>query len=271
MSQPSFLRLPIGGQALETALWKVDAATGSILLLHEALGSVSYWKDFPQKLCAVTGHNVIAYSRAGHGDSEGPVEPRSIEYYEKQVDVVLPALLEHFHVETPVLYGHSEGAAIAFLYAARNGRVQAVIAECPIVVQEAQTVQTINSLESAYESSDMRRRLARYHLDADAVFHSWMRSNRSRLFTDYPMQQYLEQVDCPVLVLQGQRDEFGTLRQFEVLQQTLPEAQHVSLDAGHLLHREQPDLVAAHVHAFLMQTGPASTGATVRVDTKGDQ
>ncbi len=271
MSQPSFLRLPTGGQELEIASWTVEAAAGTILLLHEALGSVSYWKDFPQKLSKVTGHNVIAYSRAGHGNSEGPVEPRSIEYYEKQIEVVLPVILEHFDVEKPILYGHSEGAAIAFLYAAGNHSVQAVIAECPILVQEAQTVQTIDSLESSYENSDMRRRLARYHLDADAVFHSWMRSNRSRLFTDYPMQKYLEQVDCPVLVLQGQRDEFGTLRQFEVLQQTLPYAQHVALDAGHLLHREQPDLVAAHVDAFLLKAGPACSGPIVHADSKEDQ
>lgn len=271
MIQPSVSRLPIAGKELETALWAADEPAGTILLLHEALGSVSYWKDFPRKLCAATGHDVVAYSRAGHGYSDGPVEPRSIDYYEKQVSVVLPALFEHFHVESPVLYGHSEGAAIAFLYAAGKRDVKAVIAECPILVQEERTVQTINLLESSYENSDMRRRLSRYHLDADAVFHAWMRSNRSRLFTDYPMKQYLERVSCPVLMLQGQRDEFGTLRQFEALQQTLPDAQHVALDAGHLLHREQPDLVAAHVHAFLSKAGPACAGSSVHVDSKEAQ
>jgi pimeloyl-ACP methyl ester carboxylesterase len=266
VNEPSFFRLAIGNREIETALWRAETPVGTILLLHEALGSVSYWKDFPKKLGAVTGYDVIAYSRAGHGDSEGPVEPRSIEYYQKQVEVVLPALFEHFHVDAPVLYGHSEGAAIAFLYAAGKRSVQAVIAECPIVVQEAQTLQTIDTLESSYENSDMRRRLARYHLDADAVFHSWMRSNRSRLFTDYPIQQYLEQVDCPVLVLQGLRDEFGTLRQFEVLQQALPDARQVTFDAGHLLHREQPDLVAAHVKAFLSKAGPTHGDSDVRED-----
>jgi pimeloyl-ACP methyl ester carboxylesterase len=266
VSPSSSVRLQVGNKELEAGLWTTDDPVGTIVLLHEALGSVSYWKDFPQILRDTTRHNVIAYSRAGHGDSEGPVEPRSMEYYRRQVDVVLPAVLEHFQVTTPVLYGHSEGAAIAFLYAASHRNVLAVVAECPILVQEERTLQTINALESAYAGSDMSRRLGRYHRDADAVFHSWMRSNRSTLFTDYPMQQYLAQVTCPVLVLQGEHDEFGTLRQFEVMQQSLPRAQHVVLDAGHLLHREQPEAVAAHVRAFLFKTDPACTGSVVHVD-----
>ena len=268
MSQFSSLRLHVGGKGLETGLWTADGTVGTIVLLHEALGSVSYWKDFPQILRDATGHNVIAYSRAGHGDSDGPVEPRSMEYYQRQVEVVLPAVLEHFQVAEPVLYGHSEGAAIAFLYAASGRNVRAVVAECPILVQEDRTVQTINALESSYAGSDMSRRLGRYHRDADAVFHSWMRSNRSTLFTDYPMQQYLAQVNCPVLVLQGEHDEFGTVRQFEVMQRALPDAERVVLNAGHLLHREQPDAVAAHVRAFLSKAGPVSAGPVVHVDHK---
>ena len=260
-------RLQIGGKELEVASWPAPNAAGTILLLHEALGSVSYWKDFPEVLRAATNHTILAYSRAGHGESEGPVEPRSMAYYQRQIEVVLPAILEHFQLDSPVLYGHSEGAAIAFLYAAGNKSTQAVIAECPILIQEAQTVETINLLEASYASSDMSRRLARYHRDADAVFHSWMRSNRSTLFTEYPLRPYLERVTCPVLVLQGQHDEFGTHRQFDALQETLPDAQHVALDAGHLLHREQPELVAAHVQAFLSKAGPACSSPAVHVDS----
>ncbi len=245
------VRLPIAGKELEVSSWSAPEARGIIVLLHEALGSVTYWKDFPEKLCAATGFTVAAYSRAGHGESDGPVEPRSLAYYQKQVEVVLPAVLDHFQAPSPVLYGHSEGAAIAFIYAALNKTVQAVVAECPILVQEERTVQTINLLESSYENGDLSRRLRRYHRDADGVFHSWMRSNRSSLFTNYPLKQYLEQVSCPVLVMQGSRDEFGTEIQFTALQQSLPQAQHAMFDAGHLLHRELPALVAASVADFI--------------------
>lgn len=243
--------LIIQDKQLETRYWPADSPAGTILLLHEALGSVAYWKDFPAKLAAGTGHNIIAYSRAGHGESDGPVEARSVEYYQSQIDTVLPAVLHHFGVESPVLYGHSEGAAIAFLYAAGHTAVRAVIAECPILVQEERTVATIRELEATYPRSEMSRKLGRYHRDADAVFNAWMQSNRSTLFRDFSMHQYLLQISCPVMVLQGSRDEFGGIRQFETLQAAIPTAEHMVLDAGHLLHREQPELVIEHVHAFL--------------------
>jgi pimeloyl-ACP methyl ester carboxylesterase len=258
VSEVALSMLQVNGKQLEMGFWPAASANGTIVLLHEALGSVSYWKDFPEKLALVTGYDVVAYSRAGHGESEGPVEPRNVEYYQNQIDIVLPAVLGHFHVEQPVLYGHSEGAAIAFLYAARH---HSVVAECPIVMQEERTVQTIVELAAAYSTSDMSRRLGRYHRDADAVFHAWMQSNRGTVFKDFPMHQYLVQVTCPVLVLQGSRDEFGSVRQFESLQQSLPLAQHAVLEAGHLLHREQPDLVVEHVQAFLSTTSPAGSGA----------
>ncbi len=262
MSQSVSGHINIKGKRLETGFWGAPATPrGTILLLHEALGSVAYWKDFPEKLAQGTSCNVVAYSRAGHGESEGPVEPRSVEYYQNEVESVLPALISHFGIEQPVLYGHSEGAAIAFIYAAHHRSVRAIIAECPILVQEERTVKTIRDLEASYPTSDMKMRLSRYHRDADAVFQAWMSSNRSSFFRDYPLQQYLLQLTCPVLMLQGSRDEFGGARQFEALRHSVPTAQYVLLDAGHLLHREHPDLVVEHVQTFLSTVPPAASGA----------
>lgn len=262
MSKAGSSSLRVNDKQLEVGFWAASSPRETIVLLHEALGSVAYWKDFPEKLALATGHDVVAYSRAGHGESEGPVEPRSVEYYQNQIEILLPAVLEHFRIQQPVLYGHSEGAAIAFLYAARHRSVRAIVAECPIFVQEERTVQTIRELEAAYPTSDMSRRLGRYHRDANAVFHAWMQSNRGTFFRDFPLQQYLVQVTCPVLVLQGARDEFGSIRQFETIQQSLPRAQHAVLEAGHLLHREQPELVVEQVRAFLSKTSPAATEQT---------
>ncbi len=245
--------LEIEGKALELQHWSHPAPGGTILLIHEALGSVSYWKDFPETLAQSTGYSVVAYSRAGHGNSEGPLEPRSLEYYRRQVEIVVPAILNHFAVVDPVLYGHSEGAGIAMLYAAQHRSVRAVIAEAPIVQPEESTTETIRQLSSNYATSDLGRRLGRYHADPDAVFHSWIQSNRASFSREHPLERYLVGITCPVLVLQGNRDEFGGIRQFEAIKRALPHAQHQVFDAGHLLHREQSDLVARTAAEFLQK------------------
>ena len=248
--------LEVEGKALEVQHWLHPAATGTILLIHEALGSVSYWKDFPELLASLTGYSTVAYSRAGHGNSQGPLEPRSLDYYRRQVEVVLPAILNHFSIDAPVLYGHSEGAGIAMLYAAhpQPGRphpVRAIIAEAPIVSPEESTTATIRQLGSNYATSDLSRRLGRYHADPDAVFHSWIQSNRASFSKEYPLERFLPRITCPILVMQGDHDEFGGVRQFEVIQQALPHARHRVFDSGHLLHREQPRLIAEAAAVFL--------------------
>src|ERR1700761_5134657 len=116
--------VPILGQTIEVALHRYPGADDTILLLHEALGSVSYWKDFPQKLASATRASVLAYSRAGHGNSEGPIVPRDRDSYLREVREVIPALLAHLHVDFPVVYGHSEGAGIGMLYAATSQRAK---------------------------------------------------------------------------------------------------------------------------------------------------
>ena len=243
--------LNVAGKALELQHWQHPASAGTILLIHEALGSVSYWKDFPDKLALKTGYNILAYSRAGHGNSQGPLEPRSIDYYRHQIDTVIPAILDQYGIDHPVLYGHSEGAGIAMLYAAQHSSVTAIVAEAPIVQPEERTTETIRQLSSTYATSDLGKRLARYHVDPDSVFHSWIQSNRASFSKEHPLERYLVSITCPVLVLQGDRDEFGGIRQFEAIQQALPHARHQVLDSGHLLHREQPDLVAEYVDRFL--------------------
>ena len=251
----------VDGKTIELLHHRHPSSSGTVVLLHEALGSVSYWKDFPETLSAAIGYSVVAYSRAGHGNSEGPVEPRSLEYYRKQVDVVLPAVLEHFNISEPVLYGHSEGAGIAMLYAATKHPLRAIIAECPIVVAEEQTAKTIRQLEQGYESSDMSTRLGRYHAHPDEVFYSWIQSNRSSFFREFPFEQYLKAIECPLLVLQGSHDEFGGIAQYQEIHRSLPFAQHAVFDAGHLLHREQPERVASAVSTFL-ETLPHAASAS---------
>jgi pimeloyl-ACP methyl ester carboxylesterase len=108
------MRLPLNGKSIEVSIYTLPSADNTILLLHEALGSVSYWKDFPHRLALATGSNVLVYSRPGHGNSEGPLEPRNEGHYLDQVEVVIPQLLRHFSVERPVIYGHSEREGFDF-------------------------------------------------------------------------------------------------------------------------------------------------------------
>ncbi len=255
------LHLPLDGKLTEVAYHAFPSAPGTILMLHEALGSVSYWKAFPQSLAHATGYNVIAYSRAGHGDSQGPVELRTDDYYLQQVQVVIPTLLQHFSVDCPVLYGHSEGAGIALLYAAKFDRVKALVLESPFVIGNQAAGQVIQQMASVYSGSKLQERLAHYHQNPDEVFHSWVRWAASLGKEIFPLRDFLPHIACPVLVLQGERDEFGTTMQLAALQASISNVQHESFaNTGHLPHREQTAPLLLRVSQFLSNLQPLTGG-----------
>jgi pimeloyl-ACP methyl ester carboxylesterase len=249
------LHLLLDGRMAEIAYHSLPNANGTILLLHEALGSVSYWKQFPHKLAHATNYNVIAYSRAGHGNSEGPLAIRNNQYFLHQVNAVIPTLLDHFSVADPVLYGHSEGAGISLLYAATSKRIRALILESPFVVTTNAAGQLIEKMAAAYPGSKLQERLANYHQHPDEVFASWTQWAATLGNEVFPLQQFLPQISCPVLVLQGETDEFGTTLQLAALQASIPHLEHESYpDTGHLPHREQTDRVLHRVSQFLSPT-----------------
>ncbi len=249
------LHLSLDGKRTEVAYHAVPAANGTILLLHEALGSVSYWKQFPHQLAQATHYNVIAYSRAGHGNSEGPLAKRTDEYYLHQVNTVIPALLDHFAVADPVLYGHSEGAGIAMLYAASSKRIRALILESPFVLTSNAAGELIRRMAAAYPGSKLQERLAHYHQHPDEVFSSWTAWAATLGEEVFPLREFLPRITCPVLVLQGDRDEFGTTPQLAALQASIPNLEHESYpETGHLPHKEQTDRVLHRVSQFLSST-----------------
>lgn len=249
------LHLEVGGKSIEVAWHQASPSTGTILLLHEALGSVSYWKNFPQKLAQATGCNVLLYSRPGHGNSEGPLEPRNDEHYLRQIHDVIPTLLQHFSVDCPIVYGHSEGAAIAILYAGAVRKVQALILESPYVIPRRETYEVIAKMAAAYPGSKLQEKLSAYHQEADAVFHSWVNWATALDVDDYPLRRFLANIDCPVLVLQGANDDFGTTDQLQAIQDAVPGLEYESFsDAGHLPHREKTDPLLNRVARFLTGT-----------------
>ncbi len=250
------LQLTIEGKSIEVARHTfsdtLSTPSRTILLLHEALGSVSYWKDFPQKLALATHCNVLLYSRPGHGNSEGPIEERNDAYYLRQVRVTIPALLDHFSIERPIVYGHSEGAGIALLYAALSTNIEALILESPFVIANGDAAEIIGKMAAAYPGSKLQERLAHYHQQPDDVFFSWARWAAALYQEVFPLRDFLPRIACPVLALQGERDEFGAAPQLAALQAAIPHLQHRSFaDTGHLPHREQTSSVLQAVAQFL--------------------
>ena len=249
------LHLSLVGKSTEVAHYSLPSAKGTILLLHEALGSVSYWKQFPHNLAQATSYNVIAYSRAGHGNSEGPLPHRTDDHYLRQINTVIPALLAHFNVADPVLYGHSEGSGIALLYAASSRPIRALIVESPFVISTAAAGELIAKMSAAYPGSKLQERLAHYHQHPDEVFSSWTQWATTLGEEVFPLKEFLPRISCPVLVLQGERDEFGTTLQLAALQASIPHLEHESYpDTGHLPHKEQTDRVLHRVSQFLSPT-----------------
>lgn len=246
--------MKLNGKSLEVRQWRLPAAHGTIVLIHEALGSVSYWKDFPAKLAESTGCTVVAYARAGHGESDGPLEPRSSHYYQHQVQKVLPRLMEQFHIPEPILYGHSEGAMIAFLYAAAGRPLKGIVAESPIVVAAEKTLLAVEETAQEGSRAELVQKLGRYHRDPAAVFESWLEAVRLHVGSEFPATDYLTLVRCPVLAIEGALDPYGGPAQSHALEASLPFLKRVILpEAGHLPHREQPDAVLAAVTAFVSQ------------------
>ena len=238
---------------LEVQLHTASPSSGVIVLLHEALGSVSHWRDFPHRLAERCRMDVLVYSRLGHGNSEGPPEPRTRRYFEQQALEVLPALLAHCSIERPVLLGHSEGAAMALLYAATHPEeVRALVLESPILRWEPAAGTGMALAERAWQETDFRERLARHHRDPDAVFAAWLSIRDSDTMLSQPLEAHLPPVRCPLLMIQGDHDEYATQLQADALLPLAPQMQLVLLpESGHTPHREQPERVLEHIAAFL--------------------
>jgi pimeloyl-ACP methyl ester carboxylesterase len=254
--------LNIAGRQLETLRITVPHARGTIVLLHEALGSVSHWRDFPARLAERCAMDVLVYSRLGHGRSEGPPEARSRRYFEQQSLEVLPALMAHFAIESPVLLGHSEGAAIALIYAVRHPeKVRALVLESPILRAEPAAAAGIALAERAWRETDFRERLARHHRDADAVFAAWLSIRDSDSLLTLPLEAHLSPVRCPLLVVEGDHDEFATALQTDALRPLAPQMQLVRLtDTGHTPHRERPEVVLDEIAGFLRRLPQGPSG-----------
>jgi pimeloyl-ACP methyl ester carboxylesterase len=228
-----------------------------MIFLHEGLGSVSLWKDFPDQLCARIGMRGLVYSRPGYGKST----PRSANEYwaadfmHRQAYEVLPTLLTHLNVKNPWLFGHSDGASIALLYAAQfPEELRGAIVAAPHLFVEDISIQSIKLAREAYLQHGLRERLARHHDEVDSAFFGWNDVWLSEAFKDWNIESVIPSIRCPLLALQGEQDEYGSLQQVMRIRELLPSAEVITLaNCGHSPHRDQAVALMAAVEAFIQR------------------
>ncbi len=228
-----------------------------LVFLHEGLGCTAMWHDYPHRLVQATGRPGLVYDRPGYGRSGPRRQPPGIDYLQREAEKGLPALLDHFGIEAPVLIGHSDGGTIALLYAARfPQRVAGVIAEAAHVLVEAVTLEGIRATVAAFTAGDLNARLARYHGGhTREMFYHWAGIWLSEAFRNWNIEACLPDIRCDVLVLQGLSDGYGTVRQANAITGGVgSRARQCLIPAcGHAPHREAPRRSLAAMRQFILE------------------
>ncbi len=235
-----------------------------LVFLHEGLGSVAMWKDFPKQLCVASNCRGLVYSRPGYGRStpRAASEIWDVDFMHRQAYEVLPALLKALDVDGTTqplwLLGHSDGASIALLYAARfASQVAGLIVLAPHTMVEDITVASIEQAREAYLNTDLSTRLAKYHDDPDSAFWGWNQIWLNPSFRAWSIETEIKSIHCPLLAVQGLADEYGSLKQIEGIAAALPQTELLQLSAcGHSPQRDQPERLIAAVCAFMTRHPP---------------
>jgi len=236
-----------------------DADAPLMVFLHEGLGSVSMWRDFPQRLCEAAGLRGLVWSRAGYGRStpRAPHERWGVDFMHEQARVWLPALMRALGVDAararPWLLGHSDGGSIALIHAASfPEHVAGLVVLAPHIFVEDVSVSSIERARLTYETTDLRDRLARHHDDPDSAFRGWNDIWLDPAFRNWSIVDLLQRVRVPVLAIQGEDDEYGTMRQIDGIAEHAPDVRLLKLArCGHSPQRDAPQAVMEAVTGFL--------------------
>ena len=254
------MHLPIDWRGREIHIeyqWvgETDADTPVMIFLHEGLGSVALWKAFPDLLCRRLKMRGLVYSRPGYGQStpRDKGERWDADFMHRQAFEVLPALLSQLNIDQPWLFGHSDGGSISLLYASRySERCAGLIVVAPHIMVEDISSTSILLARDAYLHQGLRERLARYHDDVDSAFFGWNDVWLSPAFRHWSIEADLKNICCPLLAVQGEDDEYGTMEQVYRIQRILADAVVVPVArCGHSPHRDQPLLLTEAVAQFV--------------------
>lgn len=239
-----------------------SAPAAPVLFLHEALGSVSHWRDFPQRLADVTGREAIVYSRYGHGLSSRRTDPFMPSYLHDEALAWLPALVDALGLDDPFLFGHSDGASIALIAAGSNARHEAagtgirpfrgVIVLAPHVLVEDRALAGIERAKTAYRETDFAERLARHHDDPEGVFRRWHEAWLSLGHRAWNIEESVRRIRCPILAIQGDGDEYATMVQVDRIARAARRVEVLKLAAcGHSPHRDRAETVIRAAASFM--------------------
>jgi pimeloyl-ACP methyl ester carboxylesterase len=232
------------------------AAAGqpTLVFLHEGLGSVAMWKNFPADVVAATGCPALVYSRYGYGKSDKLTQAHGVDYMHREALEVLPEVLDQLGIEAPILIGHSDGASIALIHAGSGrGPLRGVVAMAPHVFVEDITVRSIAEARTTFENTDLAARLGRYHNDVVSTFRGWNDIWLHPEFRDWNIEQHLGGIAVPVLLIQGKDDQYGTRAQVEAIaRQVSGPSQTLMLSkCGHLPHVDQRDSAIEAIRNFV--------------------
>jgi pimeloyl-ACP methyl ester carboxylesterase len=224
-----------------------------LVFLHEGLGSVSQWKDFPARVGEATGYPVTVYSRYGAGNSALLAEPRPVRYMHEEALEVLPDLLAQLEIENPILIGHSDGASIAIIYAGAHDHVRGLVLLAPHVFVEDLSVASIAQAKVQFETTNLPEKLARHHRDAAKTFWGWNKIWLHPEFRTWNIEEYLPRIACPVLVIQGVDDQYGTMAQVAAIrQQVAGKVEVIALEnCRHSPQRDQPEATLEAIRKFV--------------------
>jgi pimeloyl-ACP methyl ester carboxylesterase len=223
-----------------------------LVFLHEGLGSVSHWKDFPARVGEATGCPVTVYSRYGSGNSALLTEPRPVRYMHDEALAVLPDLLAQLQIENPILIGHSDGASIAIIYAGVHNHLRGLVLLAPHVLVEDLSVASIAEAKVQFETTNLPDKLARHHRDAAKTFWGWNEIWLHPEFRNWNIEEYLPRIACPVLVIQGVDDQYGTMAHVDAIRrQVAGEVEVLALKhCRHSPQRDQPEAVLEAIRKF---------------------
>ncbi|MDY8135623.1 alpha/beta hydrolase [Aquimarina sp. 2201CG5-10] len=234
----------------------LDSNKITIVFLHDSLGCIELWRDFPEKIKSATGYNVLSYDRQGYGQSAPfEVKTRKLDYLKNEA-IVLAKIIDQLDLKNIVLFGHSDGGSIALLTAALfPDKIKGIITEGAHVFVEEETLSGIRQAVEAYQNTNLKEKLSKYHgVKTDEVFRMWAETWLSADFKNWNIEEYLSKITCPSLIIQGEKDEYGTIAQVHSIVGNTGGISTPMLipNVGHTPHKEVPDLIVNKTNDFLL-------------------
>ena len=245
--------ISVYGRRLEYRRIAAAAAGPTLVFLHEGLGSISQWRDFPARIAAAAGLPAIVYARYGHGQSDVLEQPHGVDFMHREALEFLPEFLRALGIARPLLIGHSDGASIALIYAGAGHPLEALVAMAPHVFVEDISIAGITAAQRTFERTDLANKLARHHRDAARTFYGWNDVWLAPEFRGWNIESFLPAIRCPLLAIQGYDDEYGTMAQVDAIARQAGGAVEVLklVQCGHSPHQDQPQRVAVAMIEFI--------------------